>query len=105
MCPYKESWLNRVAGCYWLLAHTGLANRLVQKGTSLEESLKLAHQLAEFPQNCLRTDRSSALRSSAAGRFKELLKVEIEEGMKVIREESIKGAQRFTQGEGRGGKF
>ena len=78
---------------------------MVEEGKSLEESLTLAHQLAEFPQNCLRADRNSALRSSTADQFEKLLKLEFEEGMKVIREESIKGAQRFAQGKGRGGTF
>lgn len=85
--------------------HTGLANRVVAEGKSLEEALKLAHQLARFPQECLRADRSSALRSSSAKQFKDLLSLEVSEGLKVIREEAIRGAQRFAKGEGRGGKF
>ena len=83
----------------------GLANRVVEEGKSLEEALKLAHQIAEFPQLCLRTDRKSALRSSAADQFKSILSLEVREGLKVIQEESILGAQRFAKGEGRQGKF
>ena len=67
--------------------------------------MKLAHQLAQFPQKCLRADRDSALRSSSANQFENLLSLEVNEGLKVIREESVQGAQRFAQGEGRGGKF
>ena len=89
----------------WLSTHTGLANRVVAEGKSLEEALKLAHQLAQFPQKCLRADRNSALRSSSAKQFKDLLSLEVKEGVKVVREEAIQGAQRFTKGEGRGGKF
>ena len=85
--------------------HTGLANRIVDKGKSLEEALKLAEKLAEFPQNCLRTDRNSALRSASTNQFRMLLNLELKHGMKVLREESIPGAKRFAQGEGRGGKY
>ena len=78
---------------------------MVEEGESLKEALKLAHQIAEFPQLCLRTDRSSALRSVVADQFKSLLSLEVEGGSRVILKESIQGAQRFTQGEGRQGKF
>ena len=78
---------------------------MVEEGKSLEEALKLAHQIAEFPQLCLRTDRNSAFRSSVATQFKSLLSLEVREGIKVIQEESIVGAQRFVKGEGRQGKF
>ena len=39
---------------------TGLANRVVPKGRALEEALKLANQIAAFPQACLNADRRSA---------------------------------------------
>jgi enoyl-CoA hydratase len=39
----------------------GLANRLVEPGRSLEETVALAHRLAAFPQTCLRADRRSVL--------------------------------------------
>ena len=83
----------------------GLANRVVEEGKSLEEALKLAHEIAEFPQLCLRTDHNSALRSSAANQFRSLLSLEVKEGLKVIHEESIPGAKTFAKGEGRQGKF
>jgi len=38
----------------------GLANRLTDPGRALDEALALAHQLAAFPQVCLRSDRLSA---------------------------------------------
>ena len=78
---------------------------MVEEGKSLEEALKLAHQIAKFPQLCLRTDRKSALRSSAADQFKSMLSLEVKEGLKVIQKESILGAQSFAKGEGRQGKF
>ncbi len=38
----------------------GLANRLVPKGKSLEEAIKLASLIASFPQDCMLADRKSA---------------------------------------------
>ena len=38
----------------------GLVNRLVPTGQALETAVSLAHELARFPQRCLRSDRLSA---------------------------------------------
>lgn len=38
----------------------GLVNRLVPRGQALDAALRLAHELAAFPQRCLRSDRLSA---------------------------------------------
>src|SRR5213078_2100576 len=38
----------------------GLVNRLVEKGHAREAAVALAHELARFPQRCLRADRLSA---------------------------------------------
>ena len=38
----------------------GLANRVVPKGTALNEARELARQIAKFPQDALRGDRRSA---------------------------------------------
>jgi enoyl-CoA hydratase len=38
----------------------GLANRVVPKGKSLEEAIKLASLIASFPQDCMLADRKSA---------------------------------------------
>ena len=43
----------------------GLANRLVEPGTTLVAAKELAKQLAAFPQRCLRSDRMSAYESPA----------------------------------------
>ena len=39
----------------------GLVNRVVPRGTALEQALALAHRLALLPQTCLRNDRRSAV--------------------------------------------
>ncbi len=83
----------------------GLANRLVEPGQALAESLALAKQLARFPQRCLRSDRLSSyaqwdLALDAA------LRHETETGLDVIRSgETLEGARRFANGVGRHGTF
>src|SRR3954471_7498998 len=45
----------------------GLANRLVEHGQALAESLRLAHELARLPQAALRNDRRSAIEQWSLG--------------------------------------
>ena len=82
----------------------GLANRLVPTGTAREETLKLAHEIARFPQGCLRADRASTF----AGWSRDLdaaLRREGEQGAPLVAAEGRAGAQRFAGGKGRGGDF
>lgn len=84
----------------------GLANRVVPKGKALEEALGLARQLVGFPQGCLNVDRASCYFAAyGAGSFEEGLRVEFEDGAKVVETESVQGARRFAAGEGRHGGF
>jgi enoyl-CoA hydratase len=48
----------------------GLANRVVEPGTSQEEAEKLAAQIAEFPQLCMRSDREAVYTSGTTGVLK-----------------------------------
>src|SRR5262245_53699233 len=83
----------------------GLANRIVPKGRALEEAKKLAHDLAAFPQRCLRSDRLSSYRQWELG-LPEALRLETELGLEVIRSgETREGASRFAKGAGRHGSF
>lgn len=82
----------------------GLANRLVPRGEALAAATALAHEIARFPQLCLRTDRESALRQwdlDLAG----ALAAEARGGVAPLREEARGGAARFADGKGRGGDF
>ncbi|KAM6900529.1 enoyl-CoA hydratase EchA19 [Xenentodon cancila] len=95
----------RPVGAQEALAY-GLANRVVPDGQALEASLQIAKQISSFPQKCLRADRSSAMYSCYdASSFTQALQYEFDHGVPVIQEESIKGAIKFTAGEGKGGKF
>ena len=83
----------------------GLANRLTEPGGALAAAVELAHQLAAFPQRCLRSDRESAYRQWGLG-LDEALALETELGLAVIRSgETAEGATRFAGGEGRHGAF
>lgn len=82
----------------------GLCNRVVLKGKAREEAQKLAHEIARFPQICLRTDRMSAYRQWDLNLI-EALKNEGREGLKPILAEARAGAARFAAGAGRGGSF
>jgi enoyl-CoA hydratase len=83
----------------------GLANRLVEPGRALDESLALARQLAGFPQRCLRSDRlSSYLQWDLP--FEAALGEELRLGLEVIESgETRLGARRFASGAGRHGAF
>lgn len=84
----------------------GLANRLVPKGTALEAAISLATDIAQYPQGCMRTDRSSALNAVYdAGSEADALAYEFSHGINVIQEESIPGASSFAKGAGRHGDF
>ena len=79
----------------------GLATRVVEPGQARAEAEALAAQLAELPQDCLRSDRRSvydALGSDA----RTALASEFAHGQRVIAG-ALAGAQRFAAGAGRHG--
>jgi enoyl-CoA hydratase len=83
----------------------GLANRIVEPGHALEAALDLAHQLAAFPQRCLRSDRLSAYEQWSLD-LPGALANEYRRGREVIDSgETREGATRFAQGAGRHGQF
>ncbi|MEJ5187412.1 MAG: crotonase/enoyl-CoA hydratase family protein [Candidatus Geothermincolales bacterium] len=83
----------------------GLVNRLVPRGKSREEAEALAVQLSSFPQTCMLKDRASAYRAFDLD-WREALSREFEGGMEVIASgETLTGATRFAEGEGRHGQF
>ena len=82
----------------------GLANRVVPDGRARAEAEKLAHELARFPQLCLRTDRASAY-AAWDGTVPEALRAEALAGAAPLREGAAEGASRFAGGKGRSGDF
>ncbi|KAF3901870.1 hypothetical protein AA313_de0210415 [Arthrobotrys entomopaga] len=84
----------------------GLANRVVPKGKALEEAEAIARQLLTFPQECMNLDRRSAYYACyEASSFDDALTYEFDNGVKVVSEESVQGAARFSSGQGRHGVF
>jgi enoyl-CoA hydratase len=82
----------------------GLVNRVVPDGTSREAAEKLALEIAAFPQICMKSDRQSMLEQWDMP-FDEAIQNELRLGMMALASESLKGAQRFTEGVGRHGSF
>ena len=81
----------------------GLANRLTEPGGALETARSLAHDLAAFPQTCLRNDRRSAYEQ--AGRtLDDAMANEYQLGLATLASEDFaSGVARFVAGEGRHG--
>ena len=83
----------------------GVANRLVPRGKALESAVRLAHELAQFPQRCLRSDRLSAYEQWDMS-YEDALRNELFRGKEVIASgETGAGAEAFTRGQGRHGAF
>jgi enoyl-CoA hydratase len=83
----------------------GVVNRLVPSGQALDATLRLAHELAAFPQRCLRSDRLSAYEQWSLS-YEEALRNELRRGVKVVESgETVDGATSFTRGQGRHGAF
>jgi len=83
----------------------GLANRLVPRGQALDAAVGLAHELARFPQRCLRSDRLSAYEQWSLS-YQDALRNELRRGLEVEdSREHVAGAASFVRGQGRHGAF
>ena len=80
----------------------GLINRVVADGTARAEAEALAHELAKFPQTCLRSDRMSSYEQFDLA-FDEALRNELRHGRAALVEGTA--AAEFVAGKGRGGRF
>jgi enoyl-CoA hydratase len=80
----------------------GLANRVVAPGRARPEAEALAAQLAELPQECLRSDRRSVYDALGADE-RTALSTEFAHGRRVLAI-ALEGAQRFSSGAGRHGE-
>ncbi len=82
----------------------GLANRLVPTGSARAVAFAVAQEIAKFPQLCLRADRESAYYQWDMD-LRSALRQEGRGGLAPIQQEAREGAQRFSDGKGRGGDF
>ena len=81
----------------------GLANRIVPNGQTRSAAEELAHELARFPQTCMRGDRLSALEQDGLSESKAIAN-ELEHGLRSLAEVQA-GLERFRSGAGRHGSF
>jgi enoyl-CoA hydratase len=81
----------------------GLANRVVPAGRARAEAETLARQIAAFPQAAMRGDRLSAYEQWGLS-MSDALTNELERGTPALGE-GLAGATRFSDGQGRGGRF
>ena len=82
----------------------GLCEYIVDNGNSRNKAEQLANQISKFPQFCVRADRNS-IKNQSNLNIKEGLEYEWKNSIKVLSEEGIKGAERFSQGLGRHGSY
>lgn len=82
----------------------GLVNRVVSEGHALAAAQVLAHQIAAYPQLCMRNDRRSLYEQWSLP-LEQALAHEFELGLATINSgETLQGALRFEGGAGRGGQ-
>jgi enoyl-CoA hydratase len=82
----------------------GLANRIVQKGQARREAEKLAHEIAAFPEECMRGDRLSVYEQWEYS-LEQAMSNEFRHGKKSMAADMVDGARKFTKGAGRHGSF
>jgi enoyl-CoA hydratase len=83
----------------------GLANRVVETGHALEEAVSVAEQIASFPRLCMRSDRANSHEQWELS-LEAALSNEFRRGLEVMSSgEAVEGAARFSEGEGRHGRF
>ena len=81
----------------------GLANRVAPSGGARAAAEELAHELARFPQTCMREDRLSVLDQEGLDEAAALAS-ELEHGLRSLAEVRA-GLERFRAGAGRHGSF
>ncbi|MDP6388761.1 MAG: crotonase/enoyl-CoA hydratase family protein [Alphaproteobacteria bacterium] len=82
----------------------GLADRLVPAGEALPAAKQLAHQLAEFPQLAMLSDRASTI-SQWDYAEEDAIDREIAGSKPAFEQQFQSGARQFTAGAGRHGSF
>jgi len=82
----------------------GACEHVVPQGKSREFAEAMAHEIARFPQACMRADRRSAY--AQQGRtLREAMRTEWYNGFPAFVAEGAEGAERFALGKGRHGDF
>ena len=82
----------------------GACEHVVPDGTSREFAESMAHEIARFPQACMRADRRSVYAQQGTS-IREGMRREWYNGIPAFVAEGAEGAKRFAQGKGRHGDF
>jgi enoyl-CoA hydratase len=82
----------------------GLCERLVADGESRAAAEALAHEIARFPQGCMRSDRRSVWMQEGLSEM-DGLRAEWACSAAMVEREGAAGAARFAAGKGRHGDF
>ena len=82
----------------------GACEQVVPDGQSREAAEMMAHEIARFPQQCMRADRQSVYLQHGLP-VEEALRREWSNSIHALKAEGIAGASRFKGGKGRHGRF
>ena len=82
----------------------GACEHVVADGGSRAFAEAMAHEIARFPQACMRADRRSAYAQQGLG-LREAMRKEWTNGLPAFKAEGAAGAARFASGKGRHGDF
>ena len=82
----------------------GACEQVVPDGQSRQAAEAMAHEIARFPQACVRADRRSVYAQEGLG-LREALRREWVNGFPAFVAEGAAGAARFASGKGRHGEF
>ena len=82
----------------------GACEHVVPEGRSREFAEAMAHEIARFPQACMRADRRSAYAQQGLS-LREAMRKEWYNGIPAFKAEGAAGAARFSSGKGRHGDF
>jgi enoyl-CoA hydratase len=82
----------------------GACENVVPERQSRQYAEAMAHEIARFPQACVRADRRSAYMQQGLG-LREAMRKEWYNGIPAFVAEGASGAGRFTSGKGRHGDF
>lgn len=82
----------------------GACEHVVAEGKSRQFAEAMAHEIARFPQACMRADRRSVHRQQGLA-LREAMRFEWRNGVPAFFAEGAAGAKRFAEGKGRHGDF
>ena len=81
-----------------------LCEQVVPDGQSRQRAETLAHEIARFPQACMRADRRSVYMQEGLS-LRDAMRKEWSNGIPAFHAEGAAGAARFASGKGRHGNF